>query len=76
MTERRRILLILALLYPLGAGAVAINAFFASLIASALGARVLTPVEACIVGLLAGLPVTYAFACHIAALIRQADSEE
>lgn len=76
MTERRRILLIFALLYPLGAGAVAINAFFASLIASALGARVLTPAEACIAGLLLGLPATYAFAGHIATLIKQADAEE
>lgn len=75
MTERRRTLMIFALLYPLGAGAVAINAFFASLIASSVGARVLTPVEACFAGLLLGVPATYAFARHIAGLIRRADSE-
>lgn len=73
MTERRRTLLIFAFLYPLGAGAAAINAFFASLIASSLGSRVLTPVEACIAGLLLGVPATYAFACHITNLIQRAD---
>ena len=75
MMDRRRTLLIFALLYPLGAGAVAINAFFASLIAAWVGTRVLTPVESCLVGIVVGLPATYAFARHINALIRRADAE-
>jgi len=76
MTDRRRTLLIFALLYPLGAGAVAINAFFASLIAASVGTRVLTPLEACIAGLLLGVPATYAFACHVTQLIKRADAED
>ena len=75
MSDRRRTLLIFALLYPLGAGAVAINAFFASLLAAWAGARVLTPVESCLVGVVLGLPATYAFARHVNALVRRADAE-
>jgi hypothetical protein len=75
MKGRRRTLLIFALLYPLGAGAVAINAFFASLIAAWAGARVLTPLESCLVGIVLGLPATYAFARHVNALINRADAE-
>jgi hypothetical protein len=75
MSDRRRTLLIFALLYPLGAGAVAINAFFVSLLAVWTGARVLTPVESCLVGVVLGLPATYAFARHINTLVRRADAE-
>jgi hypothetical protein len=76
MTQRRQTLLIFALLYLLGAGALAINTFFASLIASSVGTRVLTPEEACIAGLVLGVPATYSFACHIARLIKRANAEE
>lgn len=64
---------LLAALYPFGAGAAAVNIFFASLIASWIGWRVLTPYESVAWGLLLGLPFTYAFARHIERLKRQAD---
>lgn len=64
---------LLAALYPFGAGAAAVNIFFASLIASWIGWRVLTPYESVAWGLLLGLPVTYTFARHIERLKRQAD---
>ena len=75
MTEHRRTLLIFAFLYPLGAGAVAINAFFASLVAASAGTRVLTPVESCLVGVVLGLPATYAFARHVNTLIKRAEAK-
>ncbi len=62
-------------LYPFGAGAMGVNLFFASLIGSWLGWRVLTPREAAAGGLVLGLPATWAFACHIVRLMRQADPE-
>ncbi|RVV98267.1 NnrT protein [Mesobaculum littorinae] len=66
---------LLAALYPFGAGAMAVNLFFASLIGSWLGWPVLTPGGAVLGGLALGLPATYAFACHIARLMRKADEE-
>lgn len=74
MTPRARsILRIAAWLYPFGAGAMAINLFFASLIGSWLGWRVLTPVEATLGGLVIGLPATWVFARHIRNLMDRAD---
>ncbi|MFZ7091270.1 NnrT protein [Primorskyibacter sp. 2E233] len=64
---------LLAALYPFGAGAMGVNLFFASLIGSWLGWRVLTPWEAAAGGLVIGLPATYAFACHIVRLMKQAE---
>ncbi|UWQ48943.1 NnrT protein [Leisingera caerulea] len=64
---------LLAALYPFGAGAAAVNIFFASLIASWIGWRVLTPYESVIWGLLLGVPLTYVFSRHIERLKRQAD---
>lgn len=64
---------LLAALYPFGAGAMGVNLFFASLIGSWLGWRVLTPWEAAGWGLLLGLPATWYFARHIVRLMRQAD---
>ncbi|WP_417722749.1 NnrT protein [Salipiger sp.] len=64
---------LLAALYPFGAGAMGVNLFFASLIGSWLGWPVLTPVQAAAGGLVIGLPATYAFACHIARLMKQAE---
>lgn len=63
---------LLAALYPFGAGAAAVNIFFASLIASWIGWRVLTPHESVAWGLLLGVPVTSAFARHIELLKQQA----
>ncbi|AHD01710.1 hypothetical protein [Leisingera methylohalidivorans] len=64
---------LLAALYPFGAGAAAVNLFFASLIGSWIGWRVLSPYEAAAWGLLLGVPATIAFACHVARLMQQAD---
>jgi hypothetical protein len=64
---------LLACLYPFGAGAAAVNLFFASLVFSWLGWRVLTPYEAVAGGLVLGLPATWAFACHMRRLVEQAD---
>ncbi|MBW4982279.1 NnrT protein [Mameliella sp. CS4] len=64
---------LLAGLYPFGAGAMAVNLFFASLIGSWVGWPVLTPWQAVAGGLVIGLPATYAFACHIAGLMQKAD---
>jgi hypothetical protein len=60
-------------LYPFGAGASAINLFFAALVGSWIGGPVLTPVQSLIGGLLIGVPVTWAFACHIRRLMDRAD---
>ena len=57
----------------IGAGAMGVNLYFASLIGSWLGWRVLTPWEAAAGGLAIGLPATYAFASHIARLMQQAE---
>lgn len=66
---------LLAALYPFGAGAMGVNLFFASLIGSWLGWRVLTPWEAAAGGLLIGMPATWAFACHIVRLMQQAEEK-
>lgn len=64
---------LLAGLYPFGAGAMGVNLFFASLIGSWLGWSVLTPWQSVVGGLVIGLPATYAFACHITRLMKEAD---
>ncbi|NIZ63480.1 NnrT protein, partial [Sedimentitalea sp. CY04] len=48
-------------LYPFGAGAAAVNIFFASLITSWIGWPVLSPVNSIYVGLVLGAPLTYWF---------------
>ncbi len=58
-------------LYPFGAGAAAVNIFFASLITSWIGWPVLSPVVSIAIGMVLGLPLTYAFACHIHKLMQQ-----
>ncbi|POF30496.1 NnrT protein [Roseibium marinum] len=63
-------------LYPFGAGAAAVNLFFASLIFSWIGWRVLTPHEAIAGGLVLGLPATWAFARHIRGLMDKAEPSE
>lgn len=60
-------------LYPFGAGAMAINLFFLSLILSWMGWPVLLPLEAIIGGCLIGVPATWAFARHIRRLMDRAD---
>ncbi|MBV7410069.1 NnrT protein [Maritimibacter sp. DP1N21-5] len=70
----RGFLKLTAALYPFGAGAMAVNLFFASLIGSWLGWSVLTPYSSVIGGLILGLPVTWAFGRHIRALIARAEA--
>lgn len=60
-------------LYPFGAGAMAVNVFFASLIWSWIGWPVLTPVQSVIGGAVLGVPATWAFARHIRNLMEKAD---
>ncbi len=66
-------LTLVAALYPFGAGAMGVNLFFASLIGSWLGWPVLTPLQAAAGGLVIGIPATWAFACHIVRLMKQAE---
>lgn len=61
------------ILYPFGAGAMAVNLFFASLIGSWVGWPVLTPVQSVLGGAVLGIPATWAFACHIKKLMAAAD---
>lgn len=61
------------ILYPFGAGAMAVNLFFASLIGSWVGWPVLTPAQSVLGGLVLGIPATWAFARHIKALMARAD---
>ncbi|MFP7570523.1 NnrT protein [Marivita sp. S2033] len=61
-------------LYPFGVGAVAVNLFFANLIATWLGAPVLPLHWALWGGAVLGVPVTWVFARHIRTLMDRADS--
>lgn len=63
------------ILYPFGAGAMAVNLFFASLIWSWVGGPVLTPIQSLAGGLVLGLPATAAFAGRIRALMAKADEK-
>lgn len=65
---------ITAALYPFGAGAMALNVFFASLIGAALGLSVLTPLQSLAAGAVLGLPATWLFARHIRNLIAKAEA--
>ncbi len=62
-------------LYPFGAGAVAINLFLLGLIGPRIGIPVLPPIWALWIGALLGLPVTWGFARHIRSLMDRADAE-
>lgn len=59
-------------LYPFGAGAAAVNVFFASLIGSWVGMPVLTPLASIGVGAIIGVPATWFFARHIHNLMQDA----
>jgi ABC-type Co2+ transport system permease subunit len=61
-------------LYPFGAGAAAVNVFFASLIGSWVGLPVLSTFASVVLGALIGLPATWWFAGHIRRLMDQADT--
>lgn len=60
-------------LYPFGAGAAAVNVFFASLIFSWLGGPVLSTTLSILIGAVLGLPATWYFARHIRHLMDEAD---
>ena len=60
-------------LYPFGAGAMATNVFFASLIGSWIGLPVLSSQWSIVVGALIGIPATWAFAWHIRNLMDKAN---
>jgi len=62
------------ILYPFGAGAMAVNLFFASLIGSWIGGPVLTPVQSLLGGAVLGIPATWIFARHIKRLMAKADA--
>lgn len=56
-------------LYPFGAGAMAVNVFFASLIGTWVGLPVIPTGWAVVLGAIIGGPATWAFARHIRTLI-------
>ncbi len=60
-------------LYPFGAGAAAVNVFFASLIFSWIGGPVASTAWSIGLGCLIGLPATWYFARHIRHLMDVAD---
>lgn len=61
-------------LYPFGAGAAAVNVFFASLIGSWVGLPVLSPVWSIGLGCIIGAPATLAFSRHIRRLMDEANA--
>lgn len=61
-------------LYPFGAGAMAVNAFFASLVLSWIGGPVLSTGVSIVVGCVVGVPATWYFARHIRHLMDVADA--
>ena len=64
---------IAVVLYPFGAGACAINVFFASLIFSWVGGPVAAAAWSIGLGCLIGAPATWYFARHIRRLMTTAD---
>ncbi len=72
-----RPLLILTLaLYPFGVGAMAVNVFFASLLANWLGAPVLSTGASIVIGAVIALPATLVFARYMLSLARGADAQD
>ncbi|QJF50298.1 NnrT protein [Roseobacter ponti] len=67
---------IAAALYPFGAGAAAVNVFFASLIFSWVGGPVATTSWSVGLGCVLALPATWYFARHIRRLMDAADADQ
>lgn len=63
-------------LYPFGAGAAAVNVFFASLIFSWVGGPVASTAWSLGLGCVIGAPATWYFARHIRHLMDVADGKE
>ena len=61
------------LLYPFGAGAMAVNCFLLSLLGHSFGLPVLATREAIFAGCVVAVPLTWLFAKHIHRLMREAD---
>lgn len=64
---------IAAAIYPLAAGAVAVNLFFLSLMAQAIGLSALDPWTAVLVSLPLGIPAAVWFAGRMRRLMDEAD---
>ncbi len=62
-------------MYPFGAGAMAVNSFFLSLIGSWFGLPVWSTMQSVFVGAVIGWPFTWLFARHIRNLAIEADAE-
>lgn len=67
---------IACVLYPFGAGAMAVNVFFASLIGSWVGGPILSTTWSIGLGCIIGVPATVAFARHIRRLMDQANPRD
>ncbi len=63
-------------LYPFGAGAMAVNCFFLSLIGKWFGLPVLSTSQSIVFGSLVALPLTWLFARHVRNLMDVAESED
>jgi sensor histidine kinase regulating citrate/malate metabolism len=63
-------------LYPFGAGAMAVNVFFASLIGSWIGGPILSTGWSIVLGCVIGVPVTLVFARHIRRLMDTAEPSD
>ena len=59
--------------YPFGAGAMAVNCFFLSIIGSYFGLRVLTTLESIAVGSFVAIPLSWLFARHLHHLMKVAE---
>lgn len=66
---------ITVVLYPLGAGAMAVNFFFLGVLLQAIGMTVFSPWVSVGVGAVLGVPFTWLFARHIHKLIARAERE-
>ncbi|WP_299153650.1 NnrT protein [uncultured Tateyamaria sp.] len=60
-------------LYPFGAGAAAVNVFFAALILSWIGGPILSTTLSIVLGCIIGAPATWYFARHIRHLMDVSD---
>ena len=67
---------ITAVLYPLGAGAVAVNFFFLGLLLQTLNVTAFSPWFSVGIGVIGGVPFTWLFARHIHTLIAQAEKDQ
>ncbi|MGH1466239.1 MAG: NnrT protein [Cognatishimia sp.] len=65
---------LMLVLYPFGCGAMAVNAFFASLLGSWVGLPVLSMAQSIVLGALIALPATWYFSKYIYGLAQQIDA--